>query len=567
MTVTNINSRLSRFLFVALTNAIFVAPLVADEIQITEYGIEVGTEHESRLPALGSDAMSDILIYIGWETDFASAECANSAVHYQRLDSSGAATGPPIRLGNCARGHWYPDISNGRIVYITEQLDNALLTDVVLHDITDGSYRLLTSSLTEGVQEPRIHQDLVVWAQRSIDGGNEIVYVDLTWPEGTSPVRLDGPFTGGSGALDIGIGDQLIVWKDNQANIWAAHRNSYDVFPVEVDPNLLSQSPVTDGLWVIWEQFDVSTGSESIAGFNYETFEHRVFVNDSSNLRYLSLDGDYLVYRSERLGNGALFMQRLSDGSEFQITAPIWASEPSILGNKIAYVVPPPSPGPGDLYVTAFEFTTPTANIVLSETELNFGDVALGDSAGQIVTVSNTGNAPLDITSITSTTSMFTPIPGVPTTVLAGGILDILVTFSPVVDGAFIESLLIQSNDPDTPSASITLIGNGVLVDAPPGEQIQAILTFMLDGQTGGTLQGNGAGQSGANRFDALMNMIEAASDMIAAGDAVGACDQLADALKKTDGDPQPPDFVTGPGAPVLGQHIVDLRTTLGCSP
>ena len=51
------------------------------------------------------------------------------------------------------------------------------------------------------------------------------------------------------------------------------------------------------------------------------------------------------------------------------------------------------------------------------------------------------------------------------------------------------------------------------------------------------------------NRFAAFVSMIESAGDMIAAGDIVGACDQLASALAKTDGNPKPKDFVTGPAA------------------
>ena len=43
------------------------------------------------------------------------------------------------------------------------------------------------------------------------------------------------------------------------------------------------------------------------------------------------------------------------------------------------------------------------------------------------------------------------------------------------------------------------------------------------------------------------------------------ACNQLLDALLRTDGFFLPPDFVAGTAAPELATQIRDLRTTLGC--
>ncbi len=59
--------------------------------------------------------------------------------------------------------------------------------------------------------------------------------------------------------------------------------------------------------------------------------------------------------------------------------------------------------------------------------------------------------------------------------------------------------------------------------------------------------------------------MIEAAGDLIEAGDIDGACEQLGAALRKTDGEPRPPDFVEGEAASELAQRILDLMTALGC--
>jgi hypothetical protein len=59
--------------------------------------------------------------------------------------------------------------------------------------------------------------------------------------------------------------------------------------------------------------------------------------------------------------------------------------------------------------------------------------------------------------------------------------------------------------------------------------------------------------------------MIDAAGDLIEEGNIAGACRQLQDAYKKTDGFPRPPDFVTGDAADDLAQKIQELRESLGC--
>jgi len=63
----------------------------------------------------------------------------------------------------------------------------------------------------------------------------------------------------------------------------------------------------------------------------------------------------------------------------------------------------------------------------------------------------------------------------------------------------------------------------------------------------------------------ALQTMLEASGDLIAAGAYDEACAQLGAALKKCDGQPSPPDFVTGEAAPEVKSMIEELRAALGC--
>jgi len=75
-------------------------------------------------------------------------------------------------------------------------------------------------------------------------------------------------------------------------------------------------------------------------------------------------------------------------------------------------------------------------------------------------------------------------------------------------------------------------------------------------------------GKPGQGQLGALINMIEAAGNLIDAELLADACGQLHAALEKTDGLNPPesaPDFVTGPAAPELAAMIEALMENLGC--
>jgi hypothetical protein len=98
-----------------------------------------------------------------------------------------------------------------------------------------------------------------------------------------------------------------------------------------------------------------------------------------------------------------------------------------------------------------------------------------------------------------------------------------------------------------------------------PTEQIGLILQFFDQSVSNGTLIGDGPGRSGNHRLNALGNMLEAAQRLIEEGSIAEVCQQLLDAYKKTDGNPKPPDFVTGEAASELARMIQDLRASMGC--
>ena len=95
-------------------------------------------------------------------------------------------------------------------------------------------------------------------------------------------------------------------------------------------------------------------------------------------------------------------------------------------------------------------------------TSLNFGSSDVGITQPQTLTITNTGSAPLNITSITSSNAQFTLLPVTfPLTIAAGTQTQFTVRFTPSSAGAQTGTLTIASNDPATPSATVALSGVG----------------------------------------------------------------------------------------------------------
>jgi hypothetical protein len=101
----------------------------------------------------------------------------------------------------------------------------------------------------------------------------------------------------------------------------------------------------------------------------------------------------------------------------------------------------------------------------LSTITLTFSGQAIGTtSAAQVVTLTNTGSAPLNISSMTSTGD-FTEISNCPTSVAAGISCSISVTFTPVFSGNRFGSITITDNALSSPQTiSLSGVGNATPV-------------------------------------------------------------------------------------------------------
>jgi hypothetical protein len=211
--------------------------------------------------------------------------------------------------------------------------------------------------------------------------------------------------------------------------------------------------------------------------------------------------------------------------------------------------------------------------IDVSPLSLSFGNVKLGSSVMNCVTISSIGETVLTVDDIDFQVSSsgdysiaFDPYL-LPVSIPSGGILDIEIIYTPSTLGSSSAVLEIYSDDPDPDRTliKVELSGTGVEAELPPLEQIADILEFFDMSVDDGTLVGDGPGRSAERRLKALRNMIEAAGDLIEDGLIEEACDQLRAAYHKTDGQPRPGDFVKGDAAWELADMIQDLMTSLEC--
>jgi len=119
----------------------------------------------------------------------------------------------------------------------------------------------------------------------------------------------------------------------------------------------------------------------------------------------------------------------------------------------------------------------PAPNISFNPASVVFNDVVFGNSSPpDNVTISNTGNAGLDVSSVSldDNTNFFLDVNGgpngcgsTPFSIAMGGSCTVSVAFTPGSVASFGATLTVASNDPDTPSATVSLSGNGTAAPAP----------------------------------------------------------------------------------------------------
>ena len=101
-------------------------------------------------------------------------------------------------------------------------------------------------------------------------------------------------------------------------------------------------------------------------------------------------------------------------------------------------------------------------DIDVDHTSLDFGTVTVGESAAQMIVVSNIGDAVLSVTDITSSNAAFT-VDITAFNIYPGETQEVNVTFAPTDMEAYSGDLTITSNDPDEENVVIALSGEGMI--------------------------------------------------------------------------------------------------------
>jgi len=207
-------------------------------------------------------------------------------------------------------------------------------------------------------------------------------------------------------------------------------------------------------------------------------------------------------------------------------------------------------------------------DIEISPASHDFGSVQWGQTSTALFTISNVGGGDLNISGISLPGSpaefSITLAPSLPSILEAGGYIEVEVTFSPNATQLYTGSLVITSDDPDESSIQVSLSGNGVIADTA-SEQVEVVINFIQESISSGNLAGVGPGNSADKKVNALINMIKAARDLLAAGQTVKGCQQLAAMYHKVDGVSPPPDFVSGEATDELAGAIQEMRMYYGC--
>ncbi|MGE5893861.1 MAG: choice-of-anchor D domain-containing protein, partial [bacterium] len=114
--------------------------------------------------------------------------------------------------------------------------------------------------------------------------------------------------------------------------------------------------------------------------------------------------------------------------------------------------------------------STAAPDVNLNPASVDFGTVTIGSSVTVSSQIQNLGTADLNVTGITrctGTSAEFTWSPALPLTVSAGGSQTLSLAYSPVEVGSDNGCLEITSNDPVTPTVTLSLSGTGVTQPTP----------------------------------------------------------------------------------------------------
>ncbi|MFH2112815.1 MAG: choice-of-anchor D domain-containing protein [Candidatus Bathyarchaeota archaeon] len=463
-------------------------------------------------------------------------------IHAQDLASGEA------RLVGGSTYEYNPAVADGIIAYQRYTVSTASMCDIYAYDWATGLTRTIEDDPNIDARNSDTNGLAVVYDGKDVSGLGDIYFFDLATGE---EKRLVLP----GNQMNPNISGDYVSFEefvDGEYNVRLWHVPTGTVFDLGSTLKYMYLNDI-DGNRVVYTGVKAVYYSEDIYMYTFETPTYTITATAGPG-GSITPSGEVTVSIGENQG--------------FVIT-------PDLGYHILDVVVDGVSQGALSTYTftSVVEAHTITVNfacgdIEVAPTTVQFGDVALGASATQIVTIQNVGAAGLTVTGISlapgSGSFGVTSAPSTPFTLAPGATAYVSVAFTPTASGPASGTLRVTSDDPDEGLVEITLSGNGVSGETPPSEQLAGILSFFDESVADGTLTGSGPGNSAKGRLSALRNMLEAAGDLIEEGRVDEAIRQLQAALLHVDGQPRPPDFVTGPAAAELASMIQQLIASLG---
>ncbi|GAB4389424.1 MAG: hypothetical protein Kow0025_14650 [Thermodesulfovibrionales bacterium] len=165
--------------------------------------------------------------------------------------------------------------------------------------------------------------------------------------------------------------------------------------------------------------------------------------------------------------------QTLTPSSSCTVTVRFAPSSSGAFSDNLLIPSDDPDENPVSVALSGNGTTAATPDIAVTDSvapaadlQVPFGDVATGGTATQTVTVSNAGNAALNIGTIGSANALAAPFAIAADncsgqTLAQGASCSFDITFSPSAAGAFSDSLDIPSDDPDENPVTVSVSGNG----------------------------------------------------------------------------------------------------------
>ena len=157
-------------------------------------------------------------------------------------------------------------------------------------------------------------------------------------------------------------------------------------------------------------------------------------------------------------------MFTLNPGGSRTVTVTFPSSVEGTFSGNITISSNDPDPARHTVSVSIIVQPPPVPAISVQQTAIDFGTVAFAQPVQQMITIENTGTAPLEITGIESDVSGLTFDPTM-FTLNPGGSRTVTVTFPSSVEGTFSGNITISSNDPDR---AIQTLSVSVIVQPRP---------------------------------------------------------------------------------------------------